>query len=67
MVNRLFGRSHLRLPSPTGRRSDPPALGLACPVFDYSKHRLAKSFYDYACCDVAATSLSGEGLRYVSS
>ena len=66
MVNRLFGRPRSTLPSPTGRRSDPPALGLACPTFDYSEHRLAESFYACARSGVAAVSLSGERLRYVA-
>ena len=67
MANRLFGLPRLRLPSPTGRRSDLPALGSVSPTFDYSKHRLAESFYDYACSGVAAAFLWGERFRYGSS
>jgi len=59
MVNRLFGRSRLRQPSPTERQSDPQASELACPKFDYSKRRLVQSFYACARSGVAAASLLG--------
>ena len=68
MANRLSGRSRLMLPSPTGPRSELPTLGLlACPKFDYSKYRLADSFYDCANFDADAASLSGGRLRHVAS